>query len=409
MSRPGLRVWAGVLLLLSACPAPETTTRYLYEPYAGPEVFPSKRPMLPAVNGDLGLVSNAGDDTVTAIDLASGRVIGTVPVGRDPVDLDGPHHIAIDRRRGFAYLALSYPQAASALGPHAAHGGSARLGWVQKLRLSDLAIVGEAIVDANPGDIVLSEDGTRLAVSHFDLSRAQRGDAGADTRATLIVLDPLALGTPEQKEGVRIPVCAAPHGVVLSAPRGKEAFLACYGDDEIAVVDLDNPAAEVKHIKVSPDARRAPTPPAFGPYALGASPTFSTIAVANTESKDVRFFDPRTLSMTATALGTDGAPFFPAFSADETKLYIPTQLPDGVLVVDPKTQATLRQRRFAEGECRRPHEIVFGTDKTTAYLVCEGDQITPSVVLGLDADTLATRQTFSVGAYPDRMIIGRAP
>ncbi len=409
MKPRGLQLLGGLLLMLAACPAPDTTTRYIYEPYAGPEVFPSKRALLPTVPGDLGLVSNAGDDTVTAIDLGSGKVLTTVPVGRDPVDLDGPHHIAIDRRRGFAYIALSFPQAGSALGPHAAHGGSARLGWVQKLRLSDLAIVGEAIVESNPGDIVLSQDGTRLVVSHFDLARAQRADAGADTRASLIIIDPLTLGTPDQKEGVRIPVCAAPHGVLLSPPRGQEAFLACYGDDEVAVLNLDTPSAAAKRIKVSPDGRSAPTPPAFGPYALGASPSFGSIAVANTESKDVRFFDPRAQTMTGMAISTEGAPFFPIFSADESKLYIPTQLPDGVLVVDPKTGTTLRQRRFSEGECRRPHEIVRGADKSVVYLVCEGDQVSPSVVLSLDADTLATKLSLPVGVYPDRMVIGGAP
>jgi hypothetical protein len=43
------------------------------------------------------------------------------------------------------------------------------------------------------------------------------------------------------------------------------------------------------------------------------------------------------------------------------------------------------------------------------YLVCEGDQVSPSVVLSLDADTLATKLSLPVGVYPDRMVIGGAP
>ena len=145
--------------LVVGCPRTDTKDNHVYDPYAGGPVYPEKRAKLPVVAGDLGLVSNAGSDTITAVDIAQGKVLATVPVGKNPVDLDGPHHVAIDRARGFAYVAFSYPVNTNAVGPHASHGSSARLGLVQKLRLDDLVIVGEVRVDTNPGDIVLSDDG----------------------------------------------------------------------------------------------------------------------------------------------------------------------------------------------------------------------------------------------------------
>src|SRR4029453_3777947 len=103
---------------------------------------------------DLGVVSNSTSDTISLLDLTKGEVIGSAPVGRDPVDLDGPHHVAVDRTKGFVYVAPASPAAPVAPGPHASHGSSSRDGFVQKLALDDLRVLGEVRVDPNPGDIV---------------------------------------------------------------------------------------------------------------------------------------------------------------------------------------------------------------------------------------------------------------
>ena len=79
-------------------------------------------------------------------------------------------------------------------------------------------------VDANPGDIVLSEDGKRLVVSHFDLQRAieNPGDLAA-ARSTLAVIDPDTMALSGSPAPTRIPLCIAAHGVVLSRPDGARA------------------------------------------------------------------------------------------------------------------------------------------------------------------------------------------
>ncbi len=394
--------------LVAACPGTETREVPLYDPYVGPEVFPTRRAKLPAVVGDLGLVSNTGSDTITAIDVAQGKVLATVPVGKNPVDIDGTHHVAVDRGRGFAYAAFSYPPSTTATGPHASHGSSTRLGLVQKLRLEDLAVVGEVRVDPNPGDIVLSDDGKRLVVTHFDLARATSADAGTgDRRATIALIDPekiLAVGSPEP---VKIAVCPAPHGVALSRPTGDVAYVSCYGADAIAVVDLTKPSATPTLVKLGGAAQAAPLPAIYGPYSAILSPSGAELVVASTESKDVRFLDVATRTFTNRVFDTKGAPFFPAWAPDESVLYVPTQLPDGVRVIDPKTGQSRSERAFTASECQRPHEAVLGTDPSTVWIVCEGDRKAPSVVLGLDRDTLATRVTFPVGVYPDRLILGR--
>src|SRR5262249_54569623 len=148
---------------------------------------------------------------------AQQQVIGTAPIGIDPVAIDGPHHVAVSRSAGVAFTALSYPAPAAAPGPHAAHGSSQRPGVVQELDLTELTPIAQAQVETNPGDIGLSADGSRLVVSHFDLLRAQSGKTVADRRADLAILDPKHLADAAVSF---VRTCVAPHGVALLGESG---------------------------------------------------------------------------------------------------------------------------------------------------------------------------------------------
>ncbi len=398
------------LLTLAACTRTETdeTIKHVYDPYDGPPAYPNQRPQFTLPAGDLGVVSNNGSDTVSLLDLEAGSVIGSAPVGRDPVDLDGPHHVAVDRGKGVAYVALAYPAPAIAPGPHASHGSSSRDGFVQELALDDLRILGEVRVDPNPGDIVMSEDGSKLVVSHFDLKKALTTGDLDSRRATVAIVDPSTLAARGSPDPKRILTCVAPHGVALSRPDAKTAYVACYGEDAIAVVDLGGTAADVVRVPVGPGAVTSGAP-TYGPYSAVLSPSGDRIAVGNTESNDVRFFNVASATMEALVIPTGGAPYFPAWSADGKILVIPTQKPDGVTIVDAESGNVLASRSFQTGECIAPHEIDFSSDGATLFVVCEGDHTTPSAILALDPASLTTSATMTVGAYPDRLAIARAP
>lgn len=393
-----------------ACTTTETEVQVTveYDAYDGGPVFPNLRPKLALPDGPVGLTSDNGSDTVTVLDLTTLTVIASAPIGRHPVDNDGPHHIAVDRARGFAYVALAYPPPVVLPGPHAAHGLSTRAGFVQKLSLDDLGVLGEVRVDQNPGDIVLSADGSRIVVSHFDIQKALSNPGDLDAqRATLAVVDAdavLAAGSPDP---LRITTCVAPHGVSLSAPDGRFAYVACYGEDSIAVVDTTDPSAEIVRVPVGPGAG-PPGAPIYGPYSAVASPDGGTLAVGSTESKDVRLFDIATQTMDAVVIATMGAPFFAGWSPDGAVLYVPTQQPDALLVVDVASGDVMTSRNFADGECELPHEVVLGPDPSTLFVVCEGDHLGPGAVLALDAATLETVSQMPVGVYPDKLAIAGA-
>lgn len=390
---PGLRcvlvAMLGSSLIASACATPEPEISY--EVYAG-AAFPDRRPKLPRPVGYFAYVSDNGSDTVSVLDLPRHERVAQVPVGRDPVGIDGPHHLAVDPT-GIVYVALQYPAAASLPGPHAAHASSRRNGWVLKLAADDLHVLGQVQVDPNPGEIVLSPDGSKLVVTHFDLEAALKVSATPEEqKSSIVVIDTSSFGSPGAVPR-RIRTCRATHGASI-ARDGRTAYVACYGDDTLAVVDLVAPDAPV--VQVSAGAR--------GPYSAVLSPSGSLVAVGATEGRETRIFDTATRTVRSAAVITPGASFFAGWSPDEKTLWIPTQGPDAILVADPDTGAVRRQRRFEPGTCEKPHEATLGRGESALlYVVCEGDHKTPSVVLALDPATLETRATIPVGVYPDRL------
>jgi DNA-binding beta-propeller fold protein YncE len=401
MHLPG--VCFAVLLLSTGggCTDDELATQY-YDPYTG-DAFPNQRPKLVIPPAGMGVVSDSLSDTLSFVDLATGDKFATYPVGRDPVTIDGPHHVVADEARGAFYVALSYPAIAGSSGPHAAHGSSVVPGYAQKLSMEDLSVLGQVRVDPNPGDIVLSEDGSRIVVSHFDLKRALENPGDLDAaRSTLAVIDPDAMLPSGSPDPIKVPLCIAAHGITMSKPDGARAYTACYGEDVIAIADLQNPGAEVKRIPVGPDATIGN--PTYGPYATVMSPDGKTIAVSNTTSKDIRFFDVASETFDlAKTIKTQGVPYFVGWTPDSKHIYVPTQQPDAVVLIDVSQGNVEVDFRDLTGECEKPHQAEVHED-SGLFVVCEGDKLTPGDLVKLDPMTLDTSAKTKVGVYPDAII-----
>jgi YVTN family beta-propeller protein len=390
------------LLALGAhCTRPDDQIRNIYAPYTGPPAYPNLRPKIALPAGDFGMVANSGSDTVSAIDLGAPGVLASAPVGRDPVSNDGPHEVVGDRAGGFGYVVLAYP-APLATGGHS-HGTGTKNGWVQKLALDDLRIVGEIQIDPNPADLALSQDRSRLVVTHFDL-KAALSDGGLDQkRANISVIDPSAI-TMDSGGPLRLQICVAPHGVALSRPDGATAYVACYGEDVVALVDIAHPTNPVLRIPLGP-VIGDPGAPVYGPYAVALSPSGNLLSICNTESKDVHLLDTRTHAISQTPLLLQGAPQSVVWSDDESRVYVVTQAPDAIVIADPHSGTILAQLPL--DACHLPRDVKISTDGATLYVVCEGDANGGSVVL-VDSNALSTRATVRVGAFPDRLLLMRS-
>src|SRR4051812_26120065 len=106
--------WRLVALAITvgACSEPTEGTTYVWDPYPGPPAppaYPNMRPKLALPDGPFALVPSGGVDAIALVDLTQGATLASAPVGRDPVNLDGPHQIVADRSRGLGFVILSYP------------------------------------------------------------------------------------------------------------------------------------------------------------------------------------------------------------------------------------------------------------------------------------------------------------
>jgi YVTN family beta-propeller protein len=349
-------------------------------------------------------VTNNGSDSISVIDRDSDAV-ATVSIDLDADAHEAPHHLAVDGARKAAFVALAFPQAPGKKreSPHGSHGGGSDVGKLVRLELDDLSAREAVDVDENPGDVVLTHDLSRVLVTHFDMKRAMdvaaRGAASPATMfAHLVVLDAKTM----KRIGSR-PVCTAPHGVVTTRD-DRTAFVACYGSDELAVVDLAADGFPTSRIPLGA-VPGVPGVPRYGPYSATLSPDEKLVIVADLEGQDVRVFDRAAKKFAADrAVPLAAKAFMPAF-VDATTILVPTQAPDGLVRVDVEDGRVTGRGALTKAECALPHVVKVAKDGRV-YLVCEGDHAAPGSVLEIDRESLTPKRRWSVGVYPDGIDFG---
>jgi DNA-binding beta-propeller fold protein YncE len=351
-------------------------------------------------------VTDNGSDTISVIDRGSERVLHA-PVDVDPGRHEAPHHLAIDPASGRLFVALAFPDAppaapaGGASDPHASHGNAETHGVLARLDLARLAVNEVREVDENPGDVVLTHDRAHVLVSHFDMKRAMNVASAGGSSATMFAALQLWDAATMTLVGSR-PLCVAPHGVATTAD-DRTAIVACYGSDELAVVDLSTPALTTARypLGASPGVPGVPT---YGPYSATLTPDGGRVVVADLEGMDVRVFDRASKRFVDAATVSLGArAFMPAF-VSASSIVVPLQGPDGIARVNIDTGA-VEARVATTKDCQAPHAA--RVDKSgRVFVVCEGDHVTPGAVVEVDPATLAVKKRWVVGVYPDGIAFG---
>jgi DNA-binding beta-propeller fold protein YncE len=362
---------------------------------------PGKMIAIPAARA--AYVTNNASDTLSVIDR-DGDAVDVVPVDLDTSAHEAPHHLAIDSSAGRVFVALGFPaEPTKKKDPHASHGNAEGVGKLARLDLATLAVKETRDVDENPGDVLLTHDRRRVLVTHFDMKRAMdvasRGGASPATMfASVVVFDAHEM----KRLGAR-PICVAPHGIAVTKD-DKTAFVACYGSDELAVVDLSQASFPVSRHPLGA-SQGVPGVPRYGPYSATLSPDESLVVVADLEGQDVRVFDradKRFIEKMTVPLSAKA--FMPAF-VDARTLLVPLQAPDGLAKIDVDVAKVEKRTTFAKDQCSLPHAVRVAKDGRV-YLVCEGDHRAPGTVLEIDPATLAPKKRWIVGAYPDGIAFG---
>ncbi|MBZ4398535.1 hypothetical protein VZQ01_22425 [Myxococcus faecalis] len=412
MTRRLARAWVPALgLLLGACSEekspfdgvkPPDGLQYEHEtPWTEGSTVPPPGP------GGRVLVTNSLDDTVSLLELDGAttpgwRELARVPVGLNPVELEGPHHTAVSPDGAFYYVGISNYVPGGGSGPHGAHGTGSDDGYCLKLDARDNRRVGAVRVDPNPGDVIVSKDGKTLYQSHFDTLKivevARRGGTEEEMHARLAIIDAETMTRKAMLE-----VCPAPHAIRLS-PDERTAYIACWSD-EVAIVDLTALTEKPRRVKVAPGAGTA-IAPRHQPYALTMSPTTGDVWVSSMASRELQVLESATNTMNAArTIRLAGAPMFGDFSQDGKTLYVPYQGVEALLVIDAATGNIQREIDLAPEGCLNAHQATLTPDGSHALVVCEGDHVGPGTLHAVNLADGAVVNTVRVGIFPDSVSI----
>jgi DNA-binding beta-propeller fold protein YncE len=363
------------------------------------------------------LTSNVGDDTLSVLDPLQPGPARRLPVGFNPIELEGPHHVAADPAGRYVYVNLSLAVAGSGSGPHGVHGLGDQPGYVIKLDTSNGREAGRVRVDPNPGDNTLSADGKTLFVTHYDEIGWRRQMADS----SLALIDTATMTIRQRRA-----LCPAGHGVRLSAD-GQTLYATCAAD-ELAVVDLRDPTLPVRRVTV-PGGVPGTTGCQRCPYAVAVAPDgtawVSSLGPNNGSAGrgSVDVFDPGREGGSfdpARQLLLSGRPIFAGFAPiagtpGAYRAYVPEQAGPGdrlhVLAVGAAGAPWVRLDPIAldPAMCLNAHMLLVGPGSGPAQLICEGDHKGPGSFLWLDLEARQVLGVSATGVFPDGLVLVPAP
>jgi DNA-binding beta-propeller fold protein YncE len=155
------------------------------------------------------LSESADKISLVRFDGAMARIERQIETGDMPVDIDGPHGIAISPDKQFYYVSI-------------AHGRP--FGTVWKYSTKDDSLVGKTTLGYFPATMDITPDGSFLFVVNFNL----HGD--------MVPSSVSVVSTQTMTEIARIATCTMPHGSRLN-PQGTKQYSACMMDDMLVEID----------------------------------------------------------------------------------------------------------------------------------------------------------------------------
>lgn len=330
------------------------------------------------------------------------RVEREVETGDMPIDIDGPHGIAISQDQQFYYVSLG-------------HGRP--FGSVWKYAVKDDRVMGRTTLGFFPATMDLNADGSLLYVVNFNL----HGDM-VPSSVSIVATGPMM-------EVARIQTCTMPHGSRLN-PQGTRHYSACMMDDMLVEIDTQTlkvsrhflltkghelggigpptaptpemtmatkrgqPAPNNSHMDMGGHGMEPPRPgdTSCSPTWAQPSVTGSAIFVACNKSDEVVEIDAANWKVLRRLPARPGV-YNLAVTKDGTRLLATNKRDQSVSVIDIKSGAEL-----ARIPTRRKvlHGVVVSPDDRYAFVSVEGIGSEPGTVEIIDLDSLKTVASLDV-------------
>jgi DNA-binding beta-propeller fold protein YncE len=348
-----------------------------------------------------------GDDTLAFVsDDGMLSLLGMMPVGDIPVELEGPHHVAASPDGKYLFIDLSNYVPGSGTGPHGAHGLGTVPGSLLKIDAATTAKVAETQVDKNPGDVILNAAGDTAYVSHYDLIKLQTqitmGLPDDAAVATIAIVNTQTMARPPL-----YPACATAHGMALS-PDEKTLYVACVQVDQLAIFDLGTNTA--KRIPVGP-APGMPLTPNYQPYAINVAPDGKVWVACNgptaggTGFSGLRVYDPAMGAFDESlSVPFQGQGMAAIFLGDGKTTVGVSRSDDKLLFIDYTQTPPMVVKELGLQQCTNAHTMRVSQDGATGWVVCEGDHTNPGTLVAIDLRAQAYLGAVKVGVFPDGVV-----
>lgn len=221
-------------------------------------------------------VPNQGEDNVSVIDAEALVVTKIVPVGTSAV-VEGPHFVAADA--DYWYVSLI------------------NAGEVWKFDARADTLVARARVSGAPALLALTPDGKKLYVSQF---------------TTVFSTKLSVVNTVTMTVAREIPLLSMPHGLRMNRA-GTIIYAASMMSDAVSAIDV---AADtvLAHILLAHDVNPTGSPK-YMPMEVAVSPNDSLVAVACSETREVRIIDAAALAV-VDSFGVGDQPWHLQFTPD---------------------------------------------------------------------------------------------
>ena len=337
-------------------------------------------------------VASEAADKIAAVRFGqAGAVLDhELTIGIMPVDIDGPHGLAVSRDKKYYYVSIAHGQPFGAL-------------W--KYSTSDDRLVGRVTLGMFPATLDLSPDGDFAYVVNFNL----HGD--------MIPSSVSIVSTEDMTEIARIQTCAMPHGSRLNS-NGSRHYSVCMMDEQL--VEIDTATLKVsRHFVLTkgneagmmgppmhmPGANHDPAaasghgtePPK--PSDVSCSPTWaqpsssrSSVFVACNGSSEIVEIDTKAWKLGRRIPARPGV-YNLGMTKDETKLIATNRRDQSVSVFD---LSSGRELARIPTKRRVVHGVTVSPDDRFAFVSVEGIAADPGTVEVIDLRTLRTTATVDV-------------